>query len=83
MKKPFLSAIFITIISATAQAEDSAVIPFNELDANNDDALSIDEVSGLSDISTQWMALDENADGQLTRAEYAAYKIPAPAAGAK
>lgn len=75
MKKHILSAIFITLISASAHAEDSAVIPFNELDVNNDNVLSAEEVSGLPQISTQWMALDENGDGQLTPAEYSAYKM--------
>jgi hypothetical protein len=83
MKKHILSAIFITLASATAQAEDSTAIPFNELDANHDDALSTAEAGALPGISTQWKALDENADGQLTRAEYAAYQMPAPAAGTK
>jgi len=83
MKKHFLSVIFITLVSATAQAEDSGAFPFNELDANHDDALSAAEAGSLPGMSTQWKALDENADGQLTRAEYAAYQIPAPAAGAE
>jgi len=83
MKKQILSAVFITLISATAQAEDSPTIPFNELDTNRDDALSTAEADALPDLATQMSTLDINGDGQLTRAEYAAYQIPAPAAGDK
>ena len=81
MKKHILSIVFITLISATAQAEDSAAIPFNELDTNHDDILSTHEAGVLPDIATQWSTMDKNNDGQLNRGEYADYQIPAPAAG--
>jgi hypothetical protein len=81
MKQQILSAVFITLISATALAEDSAIIPFSELDTNNDDALSATEAEALPELATQLSALDINGDGQLNRAEYAVYQIPAPAAG--
>lgn len=81
MKKHILSAAFITLISATAQAADSATIPFNELDTNHDNILSTDEAGVLPDIATQWSMMDKDNDGQLNRAEYTTYQIPAPAAG--
>jgi hypothetical protein len=81
MKKHILSAVFISLISVTAQAETGAVIPFNDLDANHDDGVSAAEAGALAGISAQWNALDENGDGRLSRAEYAAYQLPAPAAG--
>ena len=81
MKKQILSAVFITLISATALAEDSATIPFNELDTNHDDALSATETEALPELATQLSQLDINGDGQLNRAEYAAYEMPAAAAG--
>jgi len=81
MKKHILSAVFITLISATAQAADSVTIPFNELDTNQDNILSTDEAGVLPDIATQWSMMDKDNDGQLNRAEYATYQIPAPAAG--
>ena len=81
MKKHILSTVFITLISATAQAEDSAAIPFNKLDTNHDDILSTHEVGVLPDIATQWSTMDKDNNGQLNRAEYANYQIPAPAAG--
>ena len=81
MKKHILSTVFITLISATAQAADSATIPFNELDTNHDNILSTDEAGVLPDIATQWSMMDKDNDGQLNRAEYTTYQIPAPAAG--
>ncbi len=81
MKKHILSAVFTTLISTAALAESSAAIAFNELDANKDDGLSAAEAGALPDISAQWSTLDADADGKLNRAEFAAYQMPAPAAG--
>ncbi len=81
MKKYILSAVFTTLISTAALAESSAVIAFNELDANKDDGLSAAEAGALPDISAQWSTLDADADGKLNRAEFAAYQMPAPVAG--
>lgn len=78
MKKRILSTVFITVISTSALAEDSATVPFNELDINGDNALSVAETMALPDISTQWNDLDKNGDGQLSRGEYSAYQLPAP-----
>jgi hypothetical protein len=83
MKKQILSAVFITLISTTALAEEIAIIPFSELDTNSDDALSATEAEALPELATQLSMLDINGDGQLDRAEYAVYQIPAPAAGDK
>jgi len=83
MKKHILSIVIITLISVTAQAEDSTAIPFYKLDTNHNDILSTDEAGVLPDIATQWFMMDKNNDGQLNRAEYANYRIPAPAAGVK
>ena len=81
MKKHILSAVITTLVSTTALAGSSTVIPFNELDANKDDGLSAAEAGALPDISAQWNMLDADADGKLSRAEFAAYQMPAPAAG--
>ena len=81
MKKHIPGAVLISLISIAAQAEDSAVIPFSELDANHDDSISASEAEVLVDVSAQWSVLDANGDGQLSRAEYAVYELPAPAAG--
>jgi hypothetical protein len=82
MKKQILSAVFITVISSVALAEDSVAVPFNDLDRNNDNILSAAEASTLPEIATQWNDLDKNGDGKLSRDEYSAYQLPAPAAGA-
>ena len=82
MKKYLVSAFFATLVGATsAQAVENTTIPFNELDSNHNDFLSTDEVGVLPDIETQWGTLDKDNDGQLNRAEYAGYQMPAPAAG--
>jgi hypothetical protein len=83
MKKQILSAVLTTLISSTALAGSSTFIPFNDLDANKDDGLSAAEAGALPGISEQWETLDIDADGKLTRAEYANYQMPAPAAGIK
>lgn len=81
MKKQILSTIFITVISSSALAEESVVIPFNDLDKNSDNILSASEASTLPEIAKQWNDLDENGDGLLSRDEYSSYQLPAPAAG--
>ena len=83
MNKQILSAVLITLISSTALAGSSAFIAFNDLDANKDDGLSAAEAGALPGISEQWDTLDIDANGKLTRAEYANYQMPAPAAGIK
>lgn len=81
MKKHILSAIFTTLISTTALAQDSAIITFDDLDTNKDDGLSAAEAGALPEIFTQWSTLDVDTDGILSRAEFASYQMPAPAAG--
>lgn len=83
MKKHILGAVLTSLVCATAVAGDSAFIPFNDLDANKDDGVSAAEAGALPGISEQWSTLDIDADGKLTRAEYANYQMPAPAAGAE
>ena len=81
MKKHILSVVFTSLISSTALAQDGAVITFNDLDSNSDDGLSAAEAGALPEIAAQWNTLDTDADGKLSRAEFASYRIPAPAAG--
>lgn len=81
MKKHILSAVITSLVSVTAVAGDSAFIPFNDLDANKDDGVSAAEAGALPGISEQWSTLDIDADGKLTRAEYANYQLPATSAG--
>ena len=83
MKKQILSAVLTTLISSTALAGSSAFIAFNDLDANKDDGLSAAEAGALPEISEQWSTLDVDANGKLSRVEFASYEMPAPAAGIK
>jgi hypothetical protein len=83
MKNQILSTTIIALISTSALAEDSASIPFSELDGNGDNALSAAEALLLPDIATQWSDLDKDGNNQLSPEEYAAYSLPAPAAGSQ
>ncbi len=81
MKQAFITAVLLSGLAGIAHAEDTAVIPFEELDANKNGMLSIAEAGNLPEISAQWSTLDMNGDGQLSPGEYAGYDTPAPAAG--
>ena len=83
MKNQILSTAFITLISTSALAEDSAPIPFSELDGNGDNALSAAEVLSLPDIASQWSDLDKDGNNQLSPEEYTAYSMPVTAAGSQ
>jgi hypothetical protein len=83
MKKHILSTVLITLISTTALAQEIAVITFDNLDSNKDDGLSAAEAGALPEISEQWSTLDVDANGKLSRVEFASYEMPAPAAGIK
>ena len=81
MKQRVLTAAISILASGLVMAADTALIPFEELDADNNGVLSIAETEKLPEISTQWSTLDMNGDGQLSAGEYAGYQAPAPAAG--
>lgn len=83
MKNQILSAVFVTIISTSALAEENAAIPFSELDSNSDNALSAAETLALPDIAAQWSGLDKDGDNRLSPEEYTAYRLPVPAAGTR
>lgn len=81
MKKRLFTAVILGFLSSVAGAEDTTAIPFNDLDVNKDDALSVDEANFLPGISEQWIALDVDGSGLLNRGEFAGYTMPAPASG--
>ena len=62
MKNQILCIAFIALISTSALAEDSASIPFSELDGNGDNALSAAEALSLPEIATQWSDLDKDGN---------------------
>ncbi|MGB5475226.1 MAG: hypothetical protein WBQ78_17355 [Gammaproteobacteria bacterium] len=82
MTKLLMTVVFLGA-SGLAQAEDISSVPFNDLDVDRDDTLSLSEAGALPEITAQWQSLDQDGDGKLNRGEYAGYEIPAPAAGAK
>jgi hypothetical protein len=81
MKKACITAVFLTGLTGLVHAEETAAIPFEEMDADKNGALSIEEAGNLPEISAQWITLDTNGDGQLSIEEYDVYQAPAPAAG--
>jgi len=83
MKKLLMTAAFLGAVSGLARAEINSAVPFNELDVDRDDTLSLTEAGLLPDISAQWRSLDMDGDGKLNRGEYAGYSLPTPAAGSQ
>ena len=81
MKKLMMTMIFLGTGSGLASAEVVSAIPFNVLDVDRDDALTMTEAGLLPEITMQWRVLDRDGDGRLNRGEYAAYSLPVPAAG--
>ena len=81
MNKQSIAAVILGTLSSMAFANESTVVPFNELDMDKDDALSVGEASSLLGITAQWSTLDADGNGMLNRGEFSGYKMPAPAAG--
>lgn len=54
---------------------------FSDLDVNRDNALTRAKAGLLPEVTARWDQLDRDGDGRLNRGEYAAYSMPAPAAG--
>jgi Ca2+-binding EF-hand superfamily protein len=56
---------------AAGGAKSSGDVPgFNELDQNDDGALSLKESRGNPELAKRFKQVDENGDGKLTRMEY-------------
>ncbi len=81
MKTIIFTAALVSGLAGLVQAEETAAISFEDLDVNNNEALSVAETGNLPEISAQWSTLDMNGDGQLSKDEFAGYTTPAPAAG--
>lgn len=81
MKNLVTAAILLATSGTLGAAQVFSAIPFGELDVDRDDALTLTEAGLLPGITRQWYALDRDGDGRLNRGEYAAYSLPAPAAG--
>lgn len=81
MKRIIFTAALVSGLAGLVQAEETAAISFEDLDVNNNEALSVAETGNLPEISAQWSSLDLDGDGQLSKDEFAGYTTPAPAAG--
>ncbi|MDH5515032.1 MAG: hypothetical protein OEY45_07725 [Gammaproteobacteria bacterium] len=81
MKTIIFTAALVSGLAGLVQAEETAAISFEDLDVNNNEALSVAETGNLPEISAQWSTLDMDGDGQLSKDEFAGYTTPAPAAG--
>ena len=81
MKTIIFTAALVSGLAGLVQAEETAAISFEDLDVNNNEALSVAETGNLPEISAQWSSLDMDGDGQLSKDEFAGYTTPAPAAG--
>jgi hypothetical protein len=68
----------LTLTTAYAHADDKrtddkrASATFKAMDANRDERLTVNEVSGDPTLAQNFTALDRDADGYLTKKEYAA-----------
>lgn len=80
MKKLLMTAVFLGSLNGLARAEETGAVPFNMLDVDGDNLLSMTEAGALPDITMEWRILDKDGDGKLDRGEYAAYVMPATAA---
>jgi Ca2+-binding EF-hand superfamily protein len=66
--------------SAKAKSNDPG---FNNLDKDNDGALSRTEAAGNADLAKKFKEADKNSDGKLTRAEYLSVMVKKDAKAAK
>jgi Ca2+-binding EF-hand superfamily protein len=62
-------SIALNQLDRTAKA-----MPFDELDKNKDGFITKDEVPATIELSTSFVNFDTNADGKLSKDEYAKYK---------
>lgn len=69
-----LAAVLVSV-TAFANEGDKArgAETFKAMDANRDDRLTQNEVSGDATLAQHFAALDRNSDGYLTKQEYAAH----------
>lgn len=84
MEKKFLTAVAITLFSgaalagadnmsstsSTTSSGSAAAIPFAELDANKDGALTKDELQRIPAIANNFGEIDFNGDGKIIEADY-------------
>ena len=78
MKKHLLTALALMAVSGFAWAG-SGKISFQDLDANRDGQISLEEAKKAPDIAKKFVQADTNQDGKLDAAEFAALEtMPVP-----
>jgi hypothetical protein len=78
MKYRILAVLAATVLTSVAMANDddkpkNSGAAFRALDADRDDRLSLNEVSGDEVLTQRFAALDRNSDGYLTPGEYSTH----------
>lgn len=71
MKKQLATALTLIAVTGIAWAE-SGNVSFQNLDANRDGQISLDEAKKSSTVSKNFSQVDINNDGKLDAAEFAA-----------
>jgi hypothetical protein len=72
MTRKILAVLVATLLSSVASADRGGDV-FKAMDANRDQRLTQNEVSGNPELWQQFAALDRDSNGYLTQEEYAAY----------
>lgn len=71
MKKQFIAALTLMAVTGFAWAG-SGKVSFQDLDANRDGQISLDEAVKSPDVSQKFGQADANKDGKLDAAEFSA-----------
>ena len=74
MHKFFLAGVVLALTVATAHA-DKTMLKFEDVDANGDGVISVEEASPSKWLSEKFEEADSNKDGQLDKAEFEVIKL--------
>lgn len=69
MRNFFLAGIILALTVVTAHAGDG-MLKFEDVDANADKVITVEEASSSSWLSEQFKEADINKDGELDKAEF-------------
>lgn len=75
MKKKFIAGLTLIALTGFAYAG-SGKVSFQDLDANRDGQISLDEAVKSPDVSQKFGQADANKDGKLDASEFAALETP-------
>lgn len=87
MRFPLAAILFVFVMPLRAQPADDERALFRKLDTNHDGYLSAQELAAPQATQSNWIAVDRNADGRISPAEFGivrnfAAAQPSAAAGA-